>query len=334
MTSFLAPSPPAALAPSPAPDFAVIVAAYEAEGSIGEAIESALAQTLPAKEIVVCDDGSSDGTAAAVAQFGDRVRLIRQPNRGPAAARNAAIAAATAEFVVNLDSDDLLLPGNLAARADLLSQRPDLDIVVTDGLVEIDGVVKRRLYEPHWRFETADQRREILERCFIAPFWALRRERFLAAGAFDEEISHVEDWECFIRMILAGSRAGLVEEPLGRYRLRQGSLSNQAVQLQERHLQALHKTAADERLSAPEREQVAAGIASYQQRLQLARLREAVLSGGPSARREARKVITAPGMRPATRAKAALTLLWPDLARRVTAGRGRETGAGMTLPVE
>jgi len=315
------------------PTFAVIVPAYEAEKTIGEALQSALDQTLPASRIIVCDDGSADRTAAIVESFGRQVKLIRQPNRGPSAARNAAIEAADTDWVVNLDADDTLLPGNLAARAELLAAEPDLEIIATDGLVEVDGVVQRHFYGPSWKFESGDQRRGILERCFIIS-WGVRRRSFLAAGGFDPALTHAEDWECFIRMILAGARAGFIDQPLSRYRLRPGSLSNQAVKLQEGHVQAMRKTAADARLTGPERERVEAAVASYEAELRVARLREAVLAGGPAARAEARKALRRADTPLPTRAKAGLALVAPGLARRVAARKGTETGAGVTLPVK
>jgi hypothetical protein len=318
---------------APTPSFGVIIPAYEAEATIGEALRSALDQTLPAARIVVCDDGSADRTAAIVEGFGERVTLIRQPNRGPAAARNAAVAAADTDWVVNLDADDVLLPANLAARAALLARDPDLEIIATDGLVEVDGVTRRNFYGPSWRFEPGDQRRGILERCFIIG-WGARRQTLLAGGGFDPGLSHAEDWECFIRMILGGARAGLVDEPLAIYRLRPGSLSNQAVELQAGHVAAMRKTARDERLTAAERERVLAATAEFEAALRLARLREAVLEGGPAARAEARKALRRADTPLATRAKAGLAFLAPGRARRAAARRGRETGAGVTLPVE
>jgi glycosyltransferase involved in cell wall biosynthesis len=318
---------------APAPSFAVIVPAYEAEGTIAEALESAFAQTLPPAQVIVCDDGSADRTAEIVTGFGDRVTLIRQPNQGPSAARNAAIGAASAEWVVNLDADDLLLPDNLAARADLLAREPDLEIIATDGLVEFDGAVRRNLYGPTWRFESGDQRRAILERCFVV-CWALRRDSFLAAGGFDPEFSHAEDWECLIRMILGGARAGFIDQPLIRYRLRAGSLSNQTVELQLGHVLAMRKTADDPRLTAAERDRVIAAMTGYEADLRLARLREAVLAGGSVARAEARKALRRADTPLPTRAKAGLALVAPGLARRAAARRGRETGAGVTLPIE
>ena len=203
----------------------------------------------------------------------------------------------------------------------------------SDGLVEVDGVVQRHFYGPSWKFESGDQRRGILERCFIIG-WAVRRRSILAAGGFDPALTHAEDWECFIRMILGGARAGFIDEPLARYRLRPGSLSNQAVELQRGHVQAMRKTAADERLTQLERDRVLAAVASYEAELRLARLREAVLEGGSAARAEARRALRRADTPLPTRAKAGLALLAPGLARRVASRRGRETGAGVTLPVE
>jgi glycosyltransferase involved in cell wall biosynthesis len=314
-------------------DFAVIIPAYEAEATIAEAIDSALSQTLPPTQVIVCDDGSADRTADVVESFGRRVTLIRQANQGPSAARNTAIAAATAEWVVNLDADDVLLPASLAERATLIAREPDLDVVATDGLVEVDGIVQRHLYGPTWAFETDDQRAGILERCFIV-CWAVRRQAFLDVGGFDPALTHAEDWELFIRMILAGSRAGLVGEPLTRYRLRPGSLSNQAVELQRGHVEAMRKTAADPHLTQKERERVGAATMGYEAELRLARLREAVLEGGPAARAEARKALRRSDTPLPTRFKAALALVAPVLAQRVASRRGRETGAGVTLPVK
>jgi glycosyltransferase involved in cell wall biosynthesis len=77
------------------PRFSVIIPAYNAEAFIARAIDSVMAQTWPAHEVIVVDDGSSDGTAQTVAQYGDRVRCLRQDNAGVSAARNAGARAAT-----------------------------------------------------------------------------------------------------------------------------------------------------------------------------------------------------------------------------------------------
>jgi glycosyltransferase involved in cell wall biosynthesis len=245
-----------------------------------------------------------------------------------------AISHSSGEFVVNLDADDVLLPGNLAARAELIAQRPDLDIVGTDGNVELDGVVMRQIYRWDWTFEVEDQRAAILERCFITPHWSMRRARLLAIGGFDKSLSHCEDWECFIRMILSGSSAGLVDEPLARYRLQPGSLSNQTIGLIENRAKTLDKTLHASGLSDAERAGLRSRLEAEQLELRLARVREALLERSPNARRESRRLALAPGMSIGIRLRAMFSWLFPGFARRALARRGRITGAGIALPVD
>jgi glycosyltransferase involved in cell wall biosynthesis len=90
------PAPPGAR-PGPRPTLSVIIAAYQSAAVVADAVGSALEQTLAAREVVVCDDGSTDDPAAALAPFGDRVTLLRQENRGEAGAKNAAARAASGE---------------------------------------------------------------------------------------------------------------------------------------------------------------------------------------------------------------------------------------------
>src|SRR4051812_28887149 len=95
---FLAP-PAGDVRPRPeVPTFSVVIAAYQVADVIADAIGSVLAQTVPPAEIVVCDDGSTDDLSSAVAPFADRIVLLRQENRGEAAAKNTAVAAASSEF--------------------------------------------------------------------------------------------------------------------------------------------------------------------------------------------------------------------------------------------
>jgi glycosyltransferase involved in cell wall biosynthesis len=146
--AFLAPAPAEPVEPGPVPTFSIVIAAYQAERHIGAALESALAQTLPPVEVVVCDDGSTDGTAQVVAPYRDRgVVYLRQENNGEPTAKNAAVRAATGDFVVLLDSDDEFLPRRLEALGALASARPDLDVMTTDAYVEVDGEIVRRVYD-------------------------------------------------------------------------------------------------------------------------------------------------------------------------------------------
>ena len=91
----------------------IIIPAYNAAAFLAEAIESALAQTHPASQVVVVDDGSTDETVAVAGKFGDAVMLLRQPNAGVSTARNYGAAHTSAEWLLFLDADDLLRPDAL-----------------------------------------------------------------------------------------------------------------------------------------------------------------------------------------------------------------------------
>ena len=159
--------------------------------------------------------------------FAGRVEVLRQDNRGEGGAKNTATRAASGEFVAILDADDVYLPERLEALGELAAARPDLDILTTDATLVVDGRPVRNVYDETWTFEVADQRRAILERNFIFGHVAVRREALLAAGGFDETIRWTTDWDCWLRMIYGGSRAGLVDERLAEYRVHpDGALSS------------------------------------------------------------------------------------------------------------
>jgi glycosyltransferase involved in cell wall biosynthesis len=99
------------------PPISVVIPVFNGEGTIARAIGSALSQDPQPFDVVVVDDGSTDGTRAVAGRFGERVRFVTQPNAGAAAARNRALREARGEFVAFLDADDEFLPGRLAAGA-------------------------------------------------------------------------------------------------------------------------------------------------------------------------------------------------------------------------
>lgn len=108
---------------SQAPAISIVIAAFEAAATIGATIRSVIAQSPSPLEIVVCDDGSSDDLAGALSEFGEKVRLVRIEHGGEAKAKNAAIEAASGEFVAIIDADDRFLPGRLAAIQRVLIER-------------------------------------------------------------------------------------------------------------------------------------------------------------------------------------------------------------------
>src|SRR5712692_3660025 len=143
---FLAPDPPGTITRGKRPSFSVIIAAYQAAATIGEAVDSALGQTLTPLEVIVCDDGSTDDIERALAPYRDRIVLLRKENGGEASAKNAAARAASGVFVAILDADDAYLPERLEALGELAAARPDLDILSSDAYLELDGQVVRRCY--------------------------------------------------------------------------------------------------------------------------------------------------------------------------------------------
>jgi glycosyltransferase involved in cell wall biosynthesis len=326
-----APEPEAALSPGPVPTFSVIIAAYQVARLIGDALDSVFEQTVQPHEVIVCDDGSTDDLEQSLARFRDRITFLRRKqNGGEAAAKNEAARAATGDFVSILDADDTYLPTRLEAIGELAAARPDLDILTTDAFLQLDGRTLRRCYEEDWPFETNDQRRAILERNFVFGLAAVRRQRLLEVGGFDEAIRWTTDWDCWIRLILSGSRVGAVMEPLAVYRIHEASASASRADLVAGRVQTLRKAAADMRLSDEERALVRANIDSQEQQLALLEVRAALISRPRDLRRRLLALALRRGISVRTRGKALAAATMPALAARIFTKRetGAWTGAG------
>ena len=139
----------ARLAPRPDALFVIVMPAFDAAATIAEAISSVLSQTFAGWEIVVVDDGSTDGTGALAEDFAvrdDRVRVIHQANGGAGAARDAGIVASVAPYIVRLDADDVMLPRCLETYASFIAEHPDYDIYSCDGDVFGVGEWQGRYY--------------------------------------------------------------------------------------------------------------------------------------------------------------------------------------------
>ncbi|MGD2069080.1 MAG: glycosyltransferase family A protein [Gemmatimonadota bacterium] len=113
------------------PLISCVVPSFDSEGYVAEALESILDQTWRPLEVIVVDDGSTDGTCDVVRSFGDPVRLLTQETAGPAATRNRGLKAARASFVAFLDADDLWHPEKLERQMARLGARPELDYCIT-----------------------------------------------------------------------------------------------------------------------------------------------------------------------------------------------------------
>jgi len=114
----------------------LVIATFNHGRFLAEALDSAIAQTLKGVEIVVVDDGSTDDTPAVLARYAGRIRAIRQPNRGLAAARNTGLATARGTYVSFLDADDVLMPTKLAEQVAVLERAPTVGWTYCDVLIE------------------------------------------------------------------------------------------------------------------------------------------------------------------------------------------------------
>jgi hypothetical protein len=318
--------PPATgeLEPGPVPTFSVVIAAHDAAGTIGAAIESALAQTLPPLEVIVVDDGSTDGTTATLEPYLDRIVCIRKQRGGAASARNAALEQAHGDFLAVLDADDAYLPERLEALTELAVARPDLDILCTDAFLEVerrpDGI-----FSEGCAFEIVDQRAAILERCFcVAP--AYRRTTLVDAGGFDESLRTGSDWECVIRLVYSGVVAGAVDEPLYRYRFHDRSLTSDRVRTLRDRIALLEHVGQATTLDDSESVVLASSLASQRAYLALTEAEAALRSRSHDARRRALMAARMPAVALRSRAAALAAAVAPEAAARALERREARRG--------
>ncbi len=177
----------------------VIIPTYNRAHTLSRALGSVLAQTHPADEVVVIDDGSTDNTVKLIQDSYPNVKLIQQQNRGVSAARNSGIRACSSEWIALLDSDDEWLPDKLNKQLALVSQRPEYKIVHSDEIWIRNGVrvnqMKKHTKKGGWIFQ------DCLPLCAISPSAAMiRRALFDEVGLFDETLPACEDYDLWLRI--------------------------------------------------------------------------------------------------------------------------------------
>jgi GT2 family glycosyltransferase len=204
----------------------VIIPTYNRAHSLGDAIDSALNQTLPPDEIIVVDDASTDNTDQVLARYSDRIRVLRnQTNQGASRSRNLAVQASHGDYIAFLDSDDIFLPKKLALQMDAARKHPDACVIGT-GYWLVDQQ-NRVLF--HAGGETPH---DPLEKLLI-PGWTLcgaaliKRAALISAGGFDEAMLIAEDYELWSRIALQGYDFYFVDQPLLWYRVQAQSLTSQ-----------------------------------------------------------------------------------------------------------
>jgi glycosyltransferase involved in cell wall biosynthesis len=219
--------------------FSVLMPAYNAEATIASAIVSVLRQTRSDFELIIVDDGSTDATTSRIEPLlrDSRIRLISQPNRGLAAARNAGIADARGKYISLLDSDDLWLPHYLESMDAALARDSGASVAYTDSawiLNDTAGKVRRvsrvgaiRHRAPSDGSQPGEFFRALLQRGnYIFVGATIDRRALERVGAFRTDLRRVEDYELWLRIASRGYRFVRCPSRLVIYRERPGQLSS------------------------------------------------------------------------------------------------------------
>ena len=190
-----------------------VIPTYNRQHTICRAIESVLKQTRPVDELIVVDDGSTDGTRDLVAGFGKDVRYFFQENRGVSAARNLGVANAQSEWIAFLDSDDEWLPEKIKRQCEALQSHPDAALCYSSyRVVNIHGTEFLLRCTPVESLWPAIR----LRNPFPPSVVMVQKSAFQQAGGFSEHLRGGEDWDLFIRLA-AQFKLVSVDEPLMRY---------------------------------------------------------------------------------------------------------------------
>lgn len=222
----------------------IIIPAYNVAPYIAATLDSVMAQTYPWWEAIVVNDGSTDSLDLehALAPFQSRITYIRQANKGAGAARNAAIRVAQGEWLAFLDGDDYWAANCLESQLKVLRQR-NLDMVWSDGVAVGDSAVAgTRISKLGPCVGEVTLAALILATVNIPNSGTVvRRSCVNAVGGVDETIRRGQDFDLWVRLLNSGVRAGYHGESLLRYRMREDSLTGDAISAIDRELNVLRR---------------------------------------------------------------------------------------------
>lgn len=207
----------------------VVIAAYNASATLGRAIQSVLNQTRPADEIIVVDDGSTDGTAEVAGQFGFRIKVISQPNGGASVARNTGIENASGDWIAFLDADDEWLPENLDKQSRLLSLHPDIAWCFCSLIFNHPGRKRWQSAHPIQEFIPEESRDGIIFEDYLTAYAQgffistitviIRRDIFKITGNFLPGMKRAQDNDLWFRIAYQFPSIGYIGRPMAIYHL-------------------------------------------------------------------------------------------------------------------
>ena len=194
------------------PKVSVIIPAFNRSRMLCEAIDSVLQQDYDNFELIVVDDGSTDGTPEALRSYQDGIIYIRQENKGVSVARNRGLEAASGDLIAFLDSDDLWLPGKLSCQVEFFNTHPDAMICQTEE-TWIRNHVRVNPKNRHKKASGMIYKRS-LELCLVSPSAVMiKKPLFEIVGNFDEDLPACEDYDLWLR-ISCRFPVFLIDEPL------------------------------------------------------------------------------------------------------------------------
>jgi glycosyltransferase involved in cell wall biosynthesis len=209
-----------------------VIPAYNYARFVGRAIDSVLAQTHRDVECIVVDDGSTDDTPAVLARYGDRIRAIRQENRGLSATRNTGIKASRGELIALLDADDEWKPEKLATQLPVLANDPDVAAVgCACDYLDIEGRSIGSGFKPSPERGAAGLRAVATRKSFVSSSSSgavIRRRVLDEVGLFDETLTAAEDWDMWLRIAARYAIVNLPEVLVRVHRHNTGSFRNAA----------------------------------------------------------------------------------------------------------
>ena len=240
------------MSPLPAPRVSVIVPCHDHARYLPDAVNSLRAQTMPSWECLVVDDGSTDDTpqvAARLALQDSRVRVLRQPWRGCAPARNTGLDAACGQYLQFLDADDAILPTKLAAQLAALDGAPGPALAICDYYNAPDHDLAVEDTNPHaYLSPRLEGTRPLVdlaarwERSLSIPAHCFLFDRRLFAGVrFDESLSSHEDWDCWMRIFALDPPVRFVDQRLAVYRRHAASMSADRREMRRSFLRAARR---------------------------------------------------------------------------------------------
>lgn len=182
-------------------DVTVVIPVYNGAHLLPGCIESVFGQTVPPREIIVVDDGSSDNVQEVAARYGSAVRFICQNNGGSGAARNTGVQIARCRWIALLDQDDRWLPRKLELQLACAASYPSAALIYCDALLsgpyrpKSGTFLEGRTPFQGWVFD------QLLEWCFVLPSMSMvRKDALLEVGGFNSKLRGVDDYDLWLRL--------------------------------------------------------------------------------------------------------------------------------------